>query len=141
MNKKLNKFVAINIIKAQISSDGGKGICELRDELKLIDNASYIWDAAKKHGYCGKDSYIFKAIEYIRTHRNCGFRYSVQDGDIFGSNIVYFWYKDSRGRKQISFHTFFPKINRYNNKKKYKTRWDEGNSRNNCLDLFCEVFR
>lgn len=142
MNKyRLNKFVAINIIKAQIASDGGKGISELRDSIKLIDNSDYIWDSTKKHGYRGKDSYIVKAIEYIRTHKNCGFRYSVQNGDIFGSDIVYFWYKNSNGkRKQISFHTFSEKINKYN-KKTYRTRWDEGSSRSNCLDLFCEVFR
>lgn len=139
MNSRLNKLVALNIVKAQVASDGGKGIVSLRNFLSNVDN-KYLWHTVYSKGYYGKDFYILKAIEYIRTHVDCGFRFYVKD---LGSNasIVYFWYKVEDGtRCQISFHSFSGRVNRYSDND-FSTNWDHKCSQDNCLYLFMEVFK
>lgn len=138
----LNKIVALNIVKAQVSSDGGKGIVSLRNHLSNVDN-KYLWHTVYKKGYYAKDFYVLNAIEYIRTHIDCGFKYYVKDleNKVNDASIVYFRYKNDNGdRCQISFHSFSSRVLRYS-KDSFKTKWDCECSKDNCMQLFMEVFK
>lgn len=130
---KIDKKIAEAIILAQVASDGGKNIPDIKN---ILDNSASVW----KKGYLEKDKYILKAINLIDMSRNSRFRYYVKEGDIPHSALVYFNYKNAQGKRelQISFHTFSKKIKKWISKREnpvYVTTWDEGSSRLNCMKL------
>lgn len=128
----IDKKIAESIILAQVASDGGKNIPDLQH---IFHKAYPVW----LKGYEEKDKYILKAINLINMSRYSKFRYFVTIGDIPNSILVYFNYKDERGRKlQVSFHTFNDKIKQWISKRskpRYVTVWDEASSRQACWIL------
>lgn len=129
---KIDKKIAESVILAQVASDGGKNIPDIQT---ILPTAYQAW----KEGYPAKDRYIIKAINLINMSHHSKFRYYVVPGDIKESILVYFDYRDLKGRKlQISFHTFNPKIEKWISKRKYPrytTEWTEESSREACLIL------
>ena len=124
------KDVFKRICYAQIASDGGKGI----DNLKIF--APTIWCK----GYSAKDREILRAINLINAGKGYSVKYSVKYdhtsrrmGDCY---IVYFTYKVDGCRKQVSFHSFNRLLEQYqvaNND--HIVRWDGKSSRQNVLEL------
>lgn len=111
--------VCRNIIRAQVASDGGKGID------KTMDICPSVW----RKGYEVKDKYIMCAIEKIEKYGiECtGWWYGFQKD--YPYNIVYFGTYMYGKYYQISFHTLMFK------ETKVKMQWDWGDSRYNCLEL------
>lgn len=111
----MNKYVAKQIVLAQIASDGGKG-----DPLTLIRVKKHV-EIAKafyKKGYSAKDKCIFRAIAAIQKDNKSGFTYHVttktgidRRGYEFFSYLIYFNFKLKDGNNyQISFHSFNSKF-------------------------------
>lgn len=125
-----DRMIAQSIVLAQVASDGGKGITEIRN---ICKNSRKVND----WGYEVKDFYILKAIKMILASKNSGFRFFVSNDDF--TPIVYFEYRGLVEREnvvlQVSFHTFDRAFLKYANKRKYHGRWDEGSSRGTCMDL------
>lgn len=117
------------IVLAQISSDGGKMIPDIKDTLP-IGNVYF------KKGYKMKDSLIMKAIKTIQCTKDSGFRFCVKECSGFRSRafIVYFNFKLDGKRCQISFHSFNTKLERYINNS-VSTRWDKKSSRKTAESL------
>lgn len=128
----LDKYIAKQIILAQVASDGGKGIRELQS---LFPIASVYC----KKAYYVKDVCIKNAIKAIQKKPNTGFRYHVTvDYAVCGGYkhvfVVYFNFKLDGENRQISFHTF-ANLWKYVNRK-CPTRWKKKyNSRETALDL------
>lgn len=126
--KEQDKRIAREIILAQVASDGGKGI----PDLKRIFKAAYpVWQA----GYVAKDEHIARAIALIKESKDSDFRFSVTKSEDFGgSRIIYFEWK---GGLQVSFHSFVGHLSRWHTLKHRPMIWDRdiGGSRQNCWAL------
>lgn len=123
--------IAREIILAQVASDGGKGI----EEIKKILPGSF---PAFRDGYSAKDTHILKAISLIAKAHDSAFRFHVQYHDGDWSPIVYFSYPACGNRIQVSFHVPYCKeIYRWIKKgnKGFFSRWDHLNSREACIKL------
>lgn len=129
----MNKKIAKAIILAQVASDGGKKIDDIA-EISLIT-----WSA----GYSAKDRLIKSAIkDILRSRGHSIFSFYVTNDDSIGSYLVYFNYRLNGERRQISFHTFGDYFWRFvTNNNTHHTRWDEGSSRANALELWNEIQR
>lgn len=134
-----NKRIALDIIKAQVASDGGK-FWKTPD-----DSDPVIWRVfvtSFKRGYDAKDQYIKSAISKIIAYRNSGFKYNVRrtlDQNGYPSYIIYFNFELNGERKQISFHS--PSYNSWLEKYCSNTRsnmitWDHKSSRNTAIELY-----
>ena len=138
--ERLDKAVAMYIIKAQLCSDAGKNY-------SLGSNRPMNKRASRK-GYSRKDFFIEKAIEKISQMKGkSGFSFWIDtiyesDGEIeiVYQTIVYFNFNLYGERRQVSFHSFstFDKyrLSKYN--AQHRTRWDKniGGSRDACADLY-----
>lgn len=143
----LNKFIAMNLIKAQVASDGGKNDpCSLLYKLTKIDNMNTFEHTFKK-GYNVKDSCILKAIGKIIDTKDTGFSFYVKRSFFSGykrtySYLIYFNFKIDGKREQLSFHSFSPKFKKYcKETSKFKTRWNKASCDNTAYTLFTSVFR
>lgn len=114
----MNFAIAKEIVKAQIASDGGKGIKDIADTIDI--GGVYC-----KKGYDIKDVCIRKAIKMINRCKKSGFYYFVQSCDDFTNPcyIVYFNFKIDGERYQVSFHTFSD-LDHFCNQKT-TTRWSK----------------
>lgn len=100
MSNKIEKMIALELIKAQVASDAGKGIDRINGH-PCLRRYKYL-----KYGY--KTIAIRRAIDLINSSPDTIFRYWVtRDGDQNGydSLISYFSFKYEKKRYQISFHT------------------------------------
>ena len=136
MSNKTNikRKIAKYIVLAQVASDGGKRISDLR----------YINPTIWEEGYDAKDDLILSAIKEIQHHKNSGCYFHIaEDCSLKGNpNVVYFNYKINGKRYQISFHTFSYDIWKMYGKNITKnciTHWDKKSSRDNALTLYKEV--
>lgn len=133
----MNKKVAFSIIRAQICSDAEKGDDFLYRGIKELEK-NYLWEIDRKKGYRSKDYHIIQAISTIAKMPkkfDSGFRFHVKKDDDFGGcYIIYFNFKLYGKRKQVSFHSFNKKMERFIHKN--QTRWDKGDSQLTCLELF-----
>ena len=119
----LNKFVAKQIVLAQIASDGGKGITDIARVVPI----GHIY--AKK-GYRVKEICIQKALDAICGAKSpTGFSFFVTRGSFIDSRgirtcsyLVYFNFKLNGESHQISFHSFSEEFYCYYKKGK-PTRW------------------
>lgn len=130
-----DKKIARAIILAQVASDGGKGIPDLK---RVFKEAYPVWKA----GYAAKDGYIHEAILRINKSKSSRFRYYVDFGDLEDSILVYFEYTfTDQDRIQVSFHSFDETLIRWMQKNKTHVvmTWDEGgelgDSRASCIVL------
>lgn len=144
----LDKKVADLIIKAQISSDLGKG---MDDRCYMLPFGSDHLDTDARSRITGfggntynlKETFIRKAIRRVLKNRSCGFHvgYSVQTiwmGEYVESPIIYFSFRDEEGNKrQVSFHC--PHWSEQEVRGLNKTRWDHGDSQETVayLDRLC----
>ena len=128
VKKRVEKAIAKSIILAQVASDGGKNISEIRD---ILGNDSYY---VYGQGYNAKDRYIFSAIELICRNRDTSFHFSVMSGKGVSPYLVYFTFKIDGKRHQVSFHSYNNNLGRYKSKN-HMTRWDEKDSRETCVKL------
>jgi len=132
----MNKQAALNIILAQVASDGGKGIVELLNNLpsNLYSKAEKVWSA----GYAAKDELLERACLIVARHHDAGIRFFVtEDKQGIAAYIIYFDIKEGGKRWQASFHSF--------NKKRWskwvkpsvasRGNWDHKNSRETCLHM------
>lgn len=127
--KKLNKNIAKAIIAAQMCSDAGKGLFRLK-------NQKLAYKAKKK--YPQKDTEILKAIEQINRLNNTGFYYSVKHDYDIAYYIVYFNFQLDGKRKQISFHSFDRRLEKFVSSK-CSTRWDKKDSREAARELMAAL--
>lgn len=130
MKHGLNEAIANAIIKAQVASDGGKNIDDIK---RILPYSNLVW----KKGYSVKDEYIFQAIKLIlqagKRGKECGFRFYVAGSHIeyyddwVNCYIVYFDFKIGVERYQVSFHSFNRGLEKYRHKSDsyYKTRWNK----------------
>jgi len=130
MKKNITENIALTIVRAQACSDAGKGIYQLDlyedTDQKLIE---------KK--YVAKDEQILKAIHIIcrLTAEIAGVKFEVvEDTSGIADFLVYFTYYLNGMKRQISFHSFSAKLEKFC-RKKNTVRWDHGNSRGNCEEL------
>ncbi len=107
MENKLDKYVAKQIILAQIASDGGK------QNSDILSTISFIMPISKsyyKKAYDTKDHCIKNAIKAIQKNPNTGFYYHVTVDRTLRNNrhcfIIYFNFKINNEAHQISFHSF-----------------------------------
>lgn len=125
-----------DIVSAQIESDSGKYISELRQKsIKDLFYKPYFYD------YKDKSFYLLRAIHQIDNTKFIGVRYYVSGDTEFGGSIVYFQvsipgYKHSM---QVSFHVpawdkNVKKIKKFEDKTR-PIRWDEKSSRNTCFKI------
>ncbi len=123
--------VALNIIKAQCYSDEAKGIYHwLQDEFNITSTD-------RCYCYGQKDLYIIKAINGILSGKNRDIRFYVTKCTEINSYLVYFNFKIGAERRQISFHSFNNKLNRYlNGSQPCKTHWDKKSSRDAAIELW-----
>lgn len=94
-----DRRIALELVKAQIASDAGKGISRL--DAKYMRRYRYL-------GYNYKVTAIKRAIDLIRTSRDTIFRYYVVealDQNECSSIVAYFKFKYKEVWHQISFHT------------------------------------
>lgn len=123
----LDKYIAKQIILAQIASDGGK---RQNDVLQRITPLLPISKKYYKKGYKNKDHCIIEAIKAIQKNPNTGFHYHVKvDRTLYSGAhvfIVYFNFKIGTEAYQVSFHSF-SNLWRYVNKK-CVTRWKKKHS-------------
>ena len=134
-----DKRIALDIIKAQVASDGGKRIGTPYDEESMWRTFYGVY----YDGYSVKDHYIEGAIRKIQSYKNSSFKFNVRramDQNGYPSYIVYFNYKLDGERKQISFHSPSRNCSVY---EKYCSRcrnnmitWDHKSSQQNAIDLF-----
>lgn len=120
------KDIYKHIINAQVASDGGKGI----EEIKYL--APKIWE----QGYKVKDREIMRAINLIKNGNGFDVKFSVKR-DYFSKRmgqcyIVYFTFEN---RKQASFHSFNSALCDYVATDLHIVRWDRNSSRNSILSL------
>ena len=105
----LDRYIAKQIIFAQLASDGGK---KDKEVLNRISSFVPLSEVHYKKGYHAKDHCIINAIRAIQRNPQSGFRYHVKaDRTLYSGAhvfIVYFNFKigGGGGRYQISFHTF-----------------------------------
>lgn len=103
----MDKYIAKQIVLAQVASDGGKG---QDDVLSRISSFLPIGEIYCKKGYDAKDGCIIKAIKAIQRNPQSGFKYHVKvDRTLYNGVhvfIVYFNFKMEGESYQISFHTF-----------------------------------
>jgi hypothetical protein len=99
--KDINKTIAIAIVSAQIASDAGKCIYDLKCK-------NQIRRRSEKFKYKVKTYYILHALNIIRKNKT-DYNYYVSDivGDQNNSPsiIVYFDFRIENKRYQMSFHT------------------------------------
>ena len=98
MKRNVDELIAIELVRAQIASDSGKGIHFLPDDFAG-------WEA--RTGYARKEQHILNAIRLIASNRT---RYlfwceEAPDQNGYPSIITYFSYRGENGRMQISFHS------------------------------------
>ena len=103
----LDRYIAKQIIFAQLASDGGK---KDKEVLNRISSFVPLSEVHYKKGYHAKDHCIINAIRAIQRNPQSGFRYHVKaDRTLYSGAhvfIVYFNFKIGGERYQISFHTF-----------------------------------
>lgn len=103
----LDKYIAKQIVLAQIASDGGK---RQNDVLKRVTPLLPISRKYYKKGYKNKDHCIMEAIKVIQKNPNTGFHYHVKvDRTLYSGAhvfIVYFNFKINGESYQVSFHCF-----------------------------------
>lgn len=103
----LDRYIAKQIIFAQLASDGGK---KDKEVLNRISPFVPLSEVHYKKGYHTKDHCIINAIRAIQRNPQSGFRYHVKaDRTLYSGAhvfIVYFNFKIGEERYQISFHTF-----------------------------------
>lgn len=115
-----NKYIAKQIILAQIASDGAKG---------RYWPSHYILQRYSSKGYNIKERCIFNAINGINRSKDSNFYYFVNKVDEYGGCfIVYFNTKIKGRRYQVSFHCFDNNFSKFANNN-CSTRWDKENSR------------
>ena len=124
MNK--NAKIALDILRAQNASDGGKRIIELVDSKRSYrDNCA---------GYGVKDLLIQDAIKLICSG-NTAFRFSVtRDKDEVANFIVYFETRIYGKKYQVSFHTFADMDKYVANS--FRIKWDRGVSRHSAQVIY-----
>lgn len=120
------KDIYKHIINAQVASDGGKGI----DEIKNL--APKIW----KQGYKVKDREIMRAINLIKNGNGYDVKFSVKR-DYYSKTmgqcyIVYFTFGN---KKQASFHSYNDELCNYVATDVHIVRWDRDSSRDTILYL------
>lgn len=121
--------IAKCIVNAQICSDAGKYIYD--EDLCY----SSLCKAMQKKAYKGKDTQIFKAISLINCNKGSGFYYFVtKDKQYIADYIVYFNFKINGKRKQISFHSYDKRLERFTGKS-CNTYWDRKSSRQAVIEL------
>ena len=133
--KDINKKISELICNAQIASDAGKGIYELK-----FNNTKQSFSERGK--YKVKDIYISKALYFIRKNKT-SFNYYIEekpDQNGYPSYITYFETKIESERIQISFHSPKRKADemiKQNVGTGRKCRWDKNtkSSRLNCKKL------
>lgn len=123
----MDKYIAKQIVLAQLASDGGK---RQDDVLSRVSSLLPIGEVYYKKGYDVKDRCIVKAIKAIQRNPNTGFKYHVKvDRTLYSGAhvfIVYFNFKLGGESYQISFHTF-SNMWRFVSKK-CVTRWKKKHS-------------
>ena len=129
-----DRQIGKSIVLAQVASDGGKDI----HDIKNIFRDSYpVWQL----GYNAKDAYIWRAIKFINESKNSKFRYYISRGDISGSYLIYFNINLTDmgiGKLQVSFHSFDEKFKSWISRSRhpaYVTHWDEKSSRDAAITL------
>ena len=130
MNK-MDSLIAREIILAQVSSDGGKGIGEIE---RIFSDSLPV----NREGYKNKERHILRAISLISKSKESKFRFFVtKDGKC---PLVYFDYKGDSTRLQVSFHcpysTDVEKWMTKRDRKSYSTKWDRLSSREACKALW-----
>jgi len=137
-----DKKIAIDIIRAQVASDGGKHIGSLHE-----DSMWRAFYGVYQDGYSVKDKNIEGAIRKILTYKNSSFKFNVRrsiDQNGYSAYIIYFNYKLNGERRQISFHSPFRNDSIY---EKYCSRcrdnmitWDHKSSQQNAVELFEMIY-
>ncbi len=123
--RNIDKEIAELILRSQNASDGGKGIIELVSKGKSVrDN---------RHGYAGKDQFIFLAISMIVKGKS-SFHFAVTDGG-FTPYLVYFETRISGKKFQVSFHSFDRRLERFKGKS-FRIKWDHGSSRDSAATIY-----
>ena len=118
MNK--NAKVATLLIRAQCSSDGGKGNYTL-----VASRRSHRDNCA---GYGNKDVMILDALRLI-SQGGTKFKYSVIcDPQGVADYIVYFETRINGEKLQVSFHSFNPELEKYV-RNSFRIKWDHSIAR------------
>lgn len=130
---KRNSAVALDIIKAQIASDAGKG---------YFSEYAEKYPSICKKGYAVKDFYILSACKKILKSKESGFYFYVthcldQNGN--KSFLIYFNFRINGKRKQISFHSFDKELWKPFCKNNCVTRWDHDSSRLAAEELYKSI--
>ena len=123
----MDKYIAKQIILAQIASDGGKNQKDVLERVLPLLSISKLY---YKKGYYAKYHCIIEAIKAIQKNPNTGFHYHVKvDRTLYSGAhvfIVYFNFKIGIDSYQVSFHCF-SNMWRYVNKQCI-TRWKKKHS-------------
>lgn len=140
----MNKDVLALLVKAQIASDGGKKI----EDLKIYDEEAW------RRGYWYKDDCIINAIYNIERKKCKNISYYIKYSHNWVSRyqtnlymfVIYFNFKINGKANQMSFH--YIAENKYDiefllrrcNNSSHKTRWKgvEGSCRTTALQLIKE---
>ena len=130
----LNKYIAKQIVIAQICSDAGKHINELNLAEKNVLYRSI------NAGYDGKEEAIKRAIKKINSlgSKKSGFHFYVthNSGNRFYPYLIYFNFEIYGERKQVSFHSANTEFERYVKKgTSHRITWDHKSSRGSCKAL------
>lgn len=130
----LNKYIAKQIVLAQICSDAGKNIHELKLKEKNVLYRNI--DA----GYAGKEDAIKRAITKINSLGSVksGFHFYVTNnsGNRYYPYLIYFNFEIHGERKQVSFHSANKEFERYVKKgTSHRITWDHKSSRGSCKAL------
>lgn len=127
--------IARTILRAQTSSDSGKGDHWIATKYSGLKNAN-------RYGYNNKPMYIEKAIRAIlTTKKTSNWRFYVcerKDQNGYDSILVYFRYNDGIINKQVSFHnpTWCENLHRYiDSSDHHKIDWDHGNSEKSIREI------
>lgn len=122
------------IVQAQIASDAGKAIYHLwpgriRNYNRLV-----------RDGYKEKDRLLKMAVSLIAQfpEAEVDYFYTVDKENYPYFNLIYFSYELDDKKYQVSFHT--PELITWHSPEKYKVRWDEKSSRDNCYILAKKIF-
>ena len=123
-----DRDIAYHILMAQVASDGGKDIKEIRS---VLPHSFKTWQG----GYRSKDYHILLAIKGILRSRDSVFRFRVSkvsdedDDEMRRVFIAYFEFVDEQGiRRQISFHSFRKEVGKFVSDR-MKIEWDRKSSR------------
>lgn len=98
MSKITNISIIRDIVYAQVCSDAGKGIYEIKGQ-----NPNF--KSCEQYKYKDKNFYLLRAIKQIENSKYIGITYYVSREEVRDNLIVYFNIKVNNIKYQMSFHS------------------------------------